>query len=175
MKLVKFVPALAATLVLAACSNASNQPAPQPAQDAVAKAAEQATQQVNEIAGNAPRATGAVAVEKATDGKKSIVYRCQSGKRVTANYVFQGEEAKAVNLLVQNGKKTQKIPTLTRDVKNQDSTSFKADKYSWDLDTGFSLSSNDQSGMLTKYGAKTDTIVAKLCDVDKALTSKLNK
>lgn len=171
MKLVKFVPALAATLVLAACSNANTQSAPQQAQDAVTKAAEQATQQVNEIAGNAPRASGAVA----TDGAKSIVYRCQSGKRVTANYVFQGEEAKAVNLLVQSGGKTQKIPTLTRDASNQDSTSFKTDKYSWDLDTGFTLSSNGQSGMLTKYGAKTDTIVAKLCDVDKALTSKLNK
>ncbi|HGO5855730.1 TPA: hypothetical protein ACK3JJ_000334 [Mannheimia haemolytica] len=175
MKLVKFVPALAATLVLAACSNANTQSAPQQAQDAVTKAAEQATQQVNEIAGNAPRASGAVKVEKATDSAKSIVYRCQSGKRVTANYVFQGEEAKAVNLLVQSGGKTQKIPTLTRDASNQDSTSFKTDKYSWDLDTGFTLSSNGQSGMLTKYGAKTDTIVAKLCDVDKALTSKLNK
>ncbi|HDL3095572.1 TPA: hypothetical protein PW289_002216, partial [Mannheimia haemolytica] len=73
MKLVKFVPALAATLVLAACSNANTQSAPQQAQDAVTKAAEQATQQVNEIAGNAPRASGAVKVEKATDGAKSIV------------------------------------------------------------------------------------------------------
>ncbi|HDL5698867.1 TPA: hypothetical protein PXE99_000657 [Mannheimia haemolytica] len=175
MKLVKFVPALAATVVLAACSNANNQPAPQPTVDPVAKAANQATQQVNEITSNAPRATGAVAVEKATDGSKSIVYRCQSGKLVTANYVFQGEQAKAVNIALQNGKKVQKLPTLTRDDSRADFTTFKAGKYVWELDSGFTLSSSNQSGMLVKSGAKSDTILAKMCDVDKALTSRLNK
>ncbi|MFA9487667.1 MULTISPECIES: hypothetical protein [unclassified Mannheimia] len=175
MKLVKFVPALAATVVLAACSNANNQPAPQPTVDPVAKAADQAAQQVNEIAGNAVRGAGAVKVEKATDGSKSIVYRCQSGKLVTANYVFQGEEPKAVNIVLQNGKKTQKIPTLAIDPSDKDSTVFKSKKYSWELESGFNLASTEKSGMLFKHEAKVSNILAKTCDVDKALTSRLNK
>ncbi|AHG77120.1 hypothetical protein [Mannheimia varigena] len=177
MKLVKFVPALAATLVLAACSNANNQPAPQPTVDPVTKAADQATQQVNEIAGNAARGAAAVKVEKATDGSKSIVYRCQSGKLVTANYVFQGDDARAVNLVLQNGKKTQKIPTLARDDANQDFTSFKSDNYIWNVSTGFTLANatGETTGMLTKLGKGSDEILAKLCDVDKQLTSRLNK
>lgn len=173
MKLVKFAPALAATLVLAACSNQNNQ-APQPAQDPVAKVAEKATQQVNEVASSVHGA-GAVKVEKATDGSKSIVYRCQSGKQISATYAFQGEEAKAVNLVLKNGSKSQKIPTLTRDDSRADFTTFKAGKYVWELDSGFTLSSSNQSGMLVKSGAKSDTILAKMCDVDKALTSRLNK
>lgn len=176
MKLVKFVPALAATLVLAACSN-NNQTAPQPTVDPVTKAAETATQQVNDIASNAARAAGAVKVEKATDASKSIVYRCQSGKRVTANYVFQGDDARAVNLVLQNGKKTQKIPTLARDDANQDFTSFKSDNYIWNISTGFTLANatGETTGMLTKLGKGSDEILAKLCDVDKQLTSRLNK
>lgn len=175
MKLVKFVPALAATLVLAACSNTNNQPAPQPTVDPVAKVADQATQQVNEIAGNVARGSAAVKVEKATDGSKSIVYRCQRGKLVTANYVFQGEDAKAVNIVLQHGKKKHQIPTLTREEARADFTTFKAGKYVWELDSGFTLSSNEQSGRLLKDGAKSDTILAKSCDVDKTLTSRLNQ
>ncbi|QIM65932.1 hypothetical protein A4G16_00315 [Mannheimia granulomatis] len=174
MKLVKFVPALAATLVLAACSNAGNQQPAQPKENPVAQAAEKAAQQVNDIAGTA-HGTGAVKVEKATDGAKSIVYRCQNGKQVSATYAFQGEEAKAVNLVLTNGKKSQKIETLTRDTASQDFPVFKSDKYNWSLESGFSLSSNNQSGMLVKYGDKTDKILAKLCNVNKGLTSKLNK
>lgn len=177
MKLVKFVPALAATLVLAACSNANNQVVPQPTVDPVAKVADQAIQQVNDIAGNVTHGVAAVKVEKATDSSKSIVYRCQSGKWVTANYVFQGEGAKAVNILLQNGQKIQKIPTLTRDVANKDFTSFKSDRYIWNVSTGFMLSNatDETTGMLTKLGKETDEILAKLCDVDSKLTKKLNK
>lgn len=177
MKLVKFVPALAATLVLAACSNANNQPAPQPTVDPVAKVADQAAQQVNEIAGNTARGAAAVKVEKATDSSKSIVYRCLSGKRVTATYAFQGDEAKAVNLVLKDGRKSQKIPTLTRNAENKDFTSFVSDEYIWNVDTGFNLANatKETTGMLTQKGKDSDDILAKLCDVDKKLTKKLNK
>lgn len=174
MKLVKFVPALAAMLVLAACSNESVTSNTQATQTAVKEAATQAVEQMNDIA-NTALGTAAVKVEKATDGSKSIVYRCQSGKRVTANYVFQGEEAKAVNLVVKSGTKLQKIPTLTRVTTTPDFTSFKSGNYVWNLDSGFTLSDTNKSGMLTKTGKKSDEILAKLCDVNEALTSRLNK
>lgn len=174
MKLVKFAPALAATLVLAACSNESVTANTQNTHEAVKEAANKATQQVNDIASTA-HGTAAVKVESATDSSKSIVYRCQSGKRVTANYVFQGEEAKAVNLVLTSGNKSQDIPTLTRDAENKDFTLFKSDKYMWNVDTGFTLSDTNKTGMLTQIGTSSDEILAKLCDVDKALTSRLNK
>lgn len=174
MKLVKFVPALAATLVLSACSN--NQAPSQPVQDVVTQAAETAAKQVENVASTG-HGTAAVKVEKATDGSKSVVYRCQSGKRVTATYAFQGEEPKAVNLVLKEGRKSHKIPTLTRDAENQDFTSFKSDNYIWNVSTGFTLSNAnaETTGMLTKLGKGSDEILAKLCDVDKKLTSKLNK
>lgn len=174
MKLVKFVPALAATLVLAACSNQAT--TTQPTQDPVAQATETATQQVKDVAGTG-HGTAAVKVEKATDSSKSIVYRCLSGKRVTATCAFQGDEAKAVNLVLKEGRKSQKIPTLTRDAQNQDFTSFVSDKYIWNVDTGFNLANatKETTGMLTKKGKDSDDILAKLCDVDSKLTKKLNK
>lgn len=173
MKLVKIAPALTTTLVLAACSHEPIANT-QTAQNTVEEVAAQATQRVNNIA-NVTNGTAAVKVEKVTDTTKSIVYRCQSGKRITANYAFQGEEAKAVNLVLTNGTNSQKIPTLTRDATNQDFTSFKSDKYVWNLDTGFTFSNINKSGMLTEKGVKSDEILAKLCDVNKALTSRLNK
>lgn len=175
MKLVKFAPALAATLVLAACSN-QQAATTQPAQNAVTQAAETATQQVKDVASTA-HGTAAVKVEKATDGSKSIVYRCLSGKRVTATYAFQGDEAKAVNLVLKEGRKSQKIPTLTRDAANQDFASFVSDKYIWNVDSGFKLANatKETTGMLTQKGKDSDEILAKLCDVDRKLTKKLNK
>ncbi|MDD0823945.1 hypothetical protein PTQ27_05635 [Mannheimia sp. AT1] len=174
MKLVKFTPALAAMVVLAACSNNQTTTHTPSTQEAVKEVATQATQQVNDIASTA-HGTAAVKVESATDSSKAIVYRCQSGKRVTANYVFQGEEAKAVNLVLTSGAKSQEIPTLTRDTSNADFTLFKSDKYMWNVDTGFTLSDTNKTGMLTQMGTSSDEILAKLCDVDKALTSRLNK
>lgn len=45
----------------------------------------------------------------------------------------------------------------------------------WNVDTGFTLSDTNKTGMLTQIGTSSDEILAKLCDVDKALTSRLNK
>lgn len=177
MKLVKFVPALAATLVLAACSNNSQEVVQvQAKQDAVVQATENATQQVQNVASTA-NGTAAVKVEKVTDGSKVIAYRCLSGKRVSATYAFQGDEAKAVNLVLTEGRKSQKIPTLTRDAANQDFASFVSDKYIWNVDSSFTLANatKETTGMLTQKGKDSDDILAKLCDVDSKLTKKLNK
>ncbi|MFY1028023.1 hypothetical protein ACE4RU_10020 [Actinobacillus seminis] len=176
MKLVKFVPAFVATLVLAACFNNQEVAQIQQTQVAVAQATENATQPVKDVV-NTGNGTAELKVEKMTDAAKTVVYRCQSGKQVTATYVFQGEEAVAVNLVLQNGKTTQKIPTLNRDAANPDFTSFVSKDYIWNVSTGFTNATvtAETTGMLTQLGKDSDEILAKLCDVDQKATAKINK
>lgn len=182
MKLVKFIPAIGASLVLAACSTVGD----------VASGAANAVGNVASAAGNAVSSTasavgntvtsGASAVGNAVTGaastttvpttSKAIVYSCSNRKTVTATYAFEGEKAKAVNLII--GKT--KINALLRDDNAKDAATFASDAFSWSVDENFSLTNFDKtdSGILFKKGANSDEILAKLCKVNKSATKKAN-
>lgn len=177
MKLVKFVPAIAATLVLAACSTASD--VASSTAGAVSNAAGAVTETVsnagaavvNTVSGAADSTQAAVKtqVEKISTTSKSVAYKCLNKVKVSATYAFEGDKPKAVNL--QLGKKV--ITGLLYDASNQDQPTFKSDKYVWNLDNDFYQDIYKSGAMLTEDGKDSDMILAKLCEVDKAATKRL--
>ncbi|MCK3658723.1 hypothetical protein A4G18_08370 [Pasteurellaceae bacterium Pebbles2] len=180
MKLVKFVPAMIAAVVLSACT--ANQAAQEAAAEAKAmeaqaieqaamKAEAQATEMAKNIDGKAQ-----ITVEKLKTTNKSVAYRCQSGKTVTATYAFEGNDARAVNVRLGTGKKALKA-SLLRDDNNKDFVSFTSDQYVWNVDSALTLDTAAKTDAvhLVKKGAQNDEILAKLCDVNKSATKRLNK
>ena len=179
MKLVKFVPALVATLVLAACSATSTEDAAAAAKAKEAQALEQATASANEQAANMAKSIdgkAAVSVEKLATASKSASYRCQGGKTLVATYAFENNVPRATNVRLGNGKNAV-VATLLRDDSNKDFTSFQSDKYVWNVDAGLTpenIATIDGSNFSAK-GVSSDEILAKLCDVNKSATVRLNK
>lgn len=150
MKLVKWIPTLAAVLVLAACSNTGDVAAK--GADAAAKTEAAATNAASEAkeAGQAAENTA----KKPLTGNKSFTYTCLNKVKVSANYSFEEGKPKKVDLKV--GKKV--IKGLAYDMGSPERVSFKSDKYVWDL--------SQAGGMLTERGKGSDNILAKECGVD---------
>lgn len=177
MKLVKFVPAIAATLVLAACSTAND--VASSSVSAVSNTAGAVTESasnvgvavVNSVSGTAEvtQASVKTSVGKINTTSKSVAYKCLNKVKVSATYAFEGDKPKAVNL--QLGKKV--ITGLLYDASNQDQPTFKSDKYVWNLDNDFYQDIYKSGAMLTEDGKDSDMILAKLCEVDKATTKRL--
>ncbi|WP_386689918.1 MULTISPECIES: ACP-like domain-containing protein [unclassified Lonepinella] len=180
MKLVKFIPAICATVVLAACSSAPSEQEMAAAQaEKEAQVMEQAMNtadaQATEMAKNID-GTAQVKVQKVPTVNKSVVYRCQSGKVVTATYAFENNDPRAVSVRLGKGQKALKV-SLARDDNSKDTVSFVSDKYEWNVDTGLTLDNfNGVDAIhLVKKGAESDQILAKLCNVNKTATKRLNK
>lgn len=181
MKLVKFIPAIAATLVLSACSSAEkvadtaavvNETAVSTV-ETVTSSAEKAVETVNAVAnpGAVKNTSVKTSSQKLNTEAKSVAYQCLNKVKVSATYAFDGETPKAVNLLV--GKKA--INGLVFDIADKDSVTFKNAKYEWSLDNSFYTDMHKAGAMLTQKGKTTDQILAKLCDVNLKATEKLNK
>lgn len=178
MKLIKLLPAAIVTVVLAACSTqteeqtASQKQAEAEAkmQQAVRNAEEQAKQAAANIQGNAT-----IDLTKVTNGTKSVVYSCLNKQTLSATYSFQDNEAKAVNIILGKGKNAKQIPTLLRDENNVDFVAFKSDTHLWNVESGFNLqnATNKSGGNLQELGTSYDTILAKLCNVNKSATARL--
>ncbi|EIJ71168.1 MULTISPECIES: hypothetical protein [Pasteurellaceae] len=178
MKLIKVVPTLVvSTFVLAACSNSADETAQQmeaakQAQKAqiMENAQQQATNIAQKIDGKA-----AVSVQPVDTHAKAIAYTCR-GENLSATYAFNATtgEPEAVNLSV--GKKKQVI-NLKYDKANADFTSFKSDKYVWNVDSGLTAKNvtTMSGGMLTQKGKDVDRIISKLCSVNKTATKALNR
>ncbi|KMK51976.1 hypothetical protein RO21_03300 [[Actinobacillus] muris] len=174
MKLMKFAPALAAALVLSACSTASDvvsstTNAVSKTADAVSSGVSQAATTVKDGVSDAVKTV----TDKFDTTTKSVVYHCQNNTLVTATYGFEGEKAKSVNLTL--GKKV--IKGLMVDDKAPNPVTFESKTHRWNTDETFSLATFDKSSsvMLTKLGKQTDQILAKNCRIDEAETAKLNK
>lgn len=174
LHLMKFLPSLAAVAVLAACSSNTSMVQEQPS--LVEQAQQTATQQANRVA-EVGGGKGAVSVEKVTDRTKSVAYRCLNNQQVTASYAFSGDDVRAVNLVLGSGKKAITLPTLMRDSANRDFISFSSDKYVWSVENGFTFdnATTKVGGILTEKGGEVDVILAKLCDINKSVTARLNK
>ncbi len=173
LNLMKFLPSLAAVTVLAACSSNTSMVQEQ---SVVEQAQQTATQQANRVA-EVGGGKSAVSVEKVTDRTKSVAYRCLNNQQVTASYAFSGDDVRAVNLVLGSGKKATTLPTLMRDSANRDFISFSSDKYVWSVENGFTLdnATTKVGGILTEKGGEVDVILAKLCDINKSVTARLNK
>lgn len=155
MKLIKFVPALAAALVLSACS--------------------QTTKMAESAANTMSAAANAIteAVVPATKTERVVAYTCNK-KPVIVTYSFVGKDA--VGATVMLGKKpVQEV--LKRDTKNHDFTSFISENYIWNADMGLTLDTADKTEgvMLFKKGQKVDEILAKNCSINTLATTGLNK
>lgn len=188
MKLVKFVPAIAATLVLAACSTAENMVSS--TTNAVSSAASATTNAVSNAASATTNAVSnaATATKEAVTGtvskttemlptrNKSVVYSCSNKTTVTATYAFHNEEVKGANLKVGKTAINGFIvnPELSQKL---DSATFTSGKYilSVNKDLAYSTAEKAEMVMLTKQGKQMDTIVAKNCSIDATATARLNK
>lgn len=196
MKLMKFIPTVAACAVLAACSTAEN--VASSAANAVSGAATAVTDTVStagsvvvntvgsagEAAANTASATAnavanptgvkntsvATATQKVATTSRSVVYQCLNKVQISATYAYEGETPKAVNLRV--GKKA--INGLVYDSSNKDAVTFKSNKYFWELDNSFLNDVNQADGMLTEDGKNSDVILGKLCKVNKSATKRIN-
>lgn len=178
MKCVKFVPAVLAALVLSACSMPEKV-----ATDSVGtvanagmgvagteNVAHQSVQTVSE-AGSAENTQLITQTQPIATAAKSVVYHCLNNVKVSATYAFDGEKPKAVNLKV--GKKA--INGLSYDSQDKDSVTFKSASYEWSLENDFYQDPHSAGGMLTKKGKSFDQIIAKLCEVNKTTTKRLDK
>ncbi|AAP95525.1 hypothetical protein A6046_06545 [[Haemophilus] ducreyi] len=177
MKLVKFVPALLSLVLTACASNDMTSDKMMAHNEQMQMIEQQAIQMMEPVMAETMAAIPPVNVEKITDGSKVVVYTCQNNKMITARYAFQGNNPKAVNLVLSQGKHTKQINGLSRDENNHDFTSFKSDKYVWNVENGFNLenAATKVGGMLTEKGAESDAILAKLCDVETTATKQANK
>ncbi|PVX32368.1 hypothetical protein C8D76_1147 [Pasteurella langaaensis DSM 22999] len=179
MKLVKFVPALVATLVLAACSSTSAEEAAAAAKAKEAQALEQAAARANDQAANMAKSIdgkAAVTVEKLATESKSASYRCMNGKTLVATYAFENNVARAVNVRLGKGKNAL-VASLIRDDNDKDFTAFQSDKYTWKVDVGLTPKNiaTINGGNFSAKGANSDEILAKLCSVNSSATNRLNK
>lgn len=148
MKLIKFIPAVMATVVLAACSTATK------------------VENTMEKAGEEMKAA-------MTETSRTVVYTCQRNKQVVASYAFTGEKATGVTLTVNNVA----VKGLMRDDNNKDLASFTSKSHIWNVENSFNLANFDKTSgvMLFQKGKKSDKILAKDCAVNVAETAKLNK
>lgn len=105
--------------------------------------------------------------------EKTVVYSCGK-KLVRVVYQFEGKEA--VEAQVSLGKKVI-AEGLQRDTAQKDFTSFASDKYTWNVDTGFTLDNTTEvdAVMLTQKGKKSDKILAKHCSINAKATAKANQ
>ncbi|AOF52519.1 hypothetical protein BKG91_08575 [Rodentibacter caecimuris] len=173
MKLMKFAPALAAALVLSACSTAS---------DVVSNTTDAISKTTNAVVGGASQAVTSVkdgvssTVKTVTDkldtATKSAVYLCKDNTLVIATYGFEAGKAKNVNIAF--GKKA--IKDLKVNEKAPNPVTFESKSYRWNADVDFSLETFDKSSsvMLTKLGKQTDQILVKNCKIDELATAKMN-
>ena len=101
------------------------------------------------------------------------VFSCGK-KPVKVVYQFEGKEA--VEAQVSLGKKVI-AEGLQRDTAQKDFTSFASDKYTWNVDTGFTLDNTTEvdAVMLTQKGKKSDKILAKNCSINAKATAKANQ
>ncbi|MDO4697396.1 MAG: Holliday junction resolvase [Pasteurellaceae bacterium] len=168
MKLVKFAPAIAATLVLAACTTPNK----------IATATTDAMKATgNAVAGAATATTDAVkgaatATKDAVKGAKVSVkpelqtaaYLCDvKGKRkvVSATYAFLNGKADLVTLSI-DGKV---VGDLKFDEKYEDGSRFVAGNRVWSLDSGFAP--NTVSKTVPVQYRSNNNIVAKNCEIAK--------
>lgn len=170
MKLVKFVPALAATLVLAACSTATNNDMAKEAASMNAegnKTTVTATAKAEDIT-----VTAAATKEVLMTQTKSVAYKCNSGNVVVA-YAFHNDEVKGAN--VRLGKNNE----ITGFLANAELTSkvgspvFVSGDYVLTSDNGLTFANATKTDLVMV--TKGDQILAKNCKIQKAATKKLNK
>ncbi|OOF69412.1 hypothetical protein [Rodentibacter caecimuris] len=163
MKFVKFVPALVASVVLTACSTAS---------DVVSSTADAVTKTTETVVDNVSKTAKKVS-DKLNMSTKSVVYQCQNKTVVSAAYVFEGKSATSVTLMV--GK--QPIGNLALDENAPNPMTFASKDYRWHTDESFSLENFDKSSsvMLFKIGKDSDEILAKNCKINVSETKILNK
>ena len=97
--------------------------------------------------------------EPIVKSEKTVVYSC--GKK-PVKVVYQFE-------VIAEG--------LQRDTAQKDFTSFASDKYTWNVDTGFTLDNTTEvdAVMLTQKGKKSDKILAKNCSINAKATAKANQ
>ncbi|MGX2985610.1 ACP-like domain-containing protein [Ursidibacter sp. B-7004-1] len=166
MKLVKFVPAIAATLVLAACST--------PKEESTApKAMPQATETVM----NTPVGEVTKVEETLMTQNKSVVYSCQKGGTVTATYAFHNSEVKGANVRVGKKNEITGFVVDAEDSKKTEETVFTSGDYVWAVENGLTFDSAEKTNaiMLYKKGKMADEILAKNCKINKSATARLNK
>ncbi|PJG83741.1 hypothetical protein [Caviibacterium pharyngocola] len=158
MKLIKITSALSLAAILAACSPAKDEAKP------MASASE-----TSSVTQTAQTETAQVQPEL---NLRAVVYQCQQGVVVSANYDFEGEKAVGLTLTVNDVA----VKSLMRDDSNKDFASFVSPTHVWNVDETFTLSTfnKTEAGMLFKKGEQSDEILAKDCVVDQAATAKLN-
>ena len=165
MKLVKFVPAIAATFVLAACSTQQKETAP----TVVPKAQETV---MNTPAGEVTKVEKALMTQN-----KSVVYSCQKGGTVTATYAFHNGEVKGANIRVGKKNELTGFTVDAEDSKKTEETVFASGDYVWAVENGLTFDSAEKSNaiMLYKKGQMADEILVKNCKINKSATARLNK
>lgn len=157
MKLVKFAPAIAATLVLAACSTA----------DKVATATTDAVKATgNAVVGAATATKDAMkgAMTSAQPHFETAGYFCEvKGKRkvVSATYAFVNGQADSVTLTVDGAV----VGDMKYDANYQDGTRFVNGNRVWSLDYGFAQ--NTVSKTVPVQYRSNNNIVAKNCEIAK--------
>lgn len=174
MKLVKFVPAVAAILVLAACSTATDI-----ASNTVGGVKDAAIATTDAVAtATADAVKGAVDVTKEvlTTKTKSVAYKCSKGDVVVA-YAFSGDVVKGANVRIGKNTEIKGFLVNAELSKKIDSPSFISGNYVLTVDNGLSFENATKTDlvMLTKKGEKSDEIVAKNCTINDATTKLLNK
>ncbi|QGM80914.1 DUF7606 domain-containing protein [Otariodibacter oris] len=178
MKLVKFLPAVTAALVLAACSDVGSMAAKT---DSMVKSGVDAVDGAASAVSNAASATGTAvkngaesvsdkmtqAKDMITTRNKSVVYTCQNNTTVTATYGFQNNLPKGAKVLL--GKNTL-ITDFVLDEdhsKKTDTTTFVSGDYVWSVESGLTQQNLGKIDaiMLYKTGAQADEILAKNCSI----------
>lgn len=164
MKLVKFVPAIAATLVLAACSTQK---------ETVAETMPKAQETVmNTAAGEVTKVQETLMTQN-----KSVVYTCQKGGSVTATYAFHNGEVKGANVRVGKKNEVTGFVVDAEDSKKTEETVFTSGDYVWAVENGLTFDSAEKTNaiMLYKKGKMADEILVKTCKINKSATARLNK
>ncbi|QIM62661.1 hypothetical protein A1D29_04790 [Pasteurellaceae bacterium Orientalotternb1] len=159
MKLVKFVPAIAATFVLAACSTTNDMPQP-------AKEMPMAT---TETVGNGVQVSNQAVMTKT----KSVAYKCNSGQVVVA-YAFQDNDAKSANVRLGKGKPEIHGFLISPEWSQKvDSPVFTSGDYVLTSDKGLTFDTATKTDLVMV--TKGDQILAKNCKINKTATKLLNK
>ncbi|KAE9540266.1 hypothetical protein HT665_06270 [Ursidibacter maritimus] len=164
MKLVKFVPAIAATLVLAACSTQK-------------EAKPETMPKAQETVMNTPAGEVTKVEETLMTKNKSVVYSCQKGGTVTATYAFHNGEVKGANIRVGKKNEVTGFVVDAEDSKKTEETVFASGDYVWAVENGLTFDSAEKTNaiMLYKKGKMADEILVKTCKINKSATARLNK
>ncbi|WP_301098825.1 hypothetical protein [Otariodibacter sp.] len=175
MKLVKFLPAVTAALVLAACSDVGNMATK--TGNMVKSGVDGATSAVSDAAsatGNAVKSGAKSVSNTVTEAKdmittrnKSVVYSCQNNTTVTATYAFQDNLPKGAKLLLNKNTLLTDFTLDENDSKKTDTTTFVSGKYVWSVEAGLTQQNigKTEAIMLYKTGNKADEILAKNCSI----------